>query len=198
MSSNLFQKLEYEAFRKGITPRSQQSRKWFRNRVKNLRTVNRKDLMSDEPSTFTSRISPGNMYMFYYDPKHKKTLPYYDRFPLIIAVGPAPGGFYGLNLHYLPPNLRAKLLDALMEIVSDNRFDERTKFKLSYNMLKGAARYRWYKPTLKRYLNKHVRSRFSRVQAPEWEIAVFLRTAMFEKATQGKVYADSKRIINGK
>ncbi len=103
--SNLFQKLEYEAFRAGITARTKESMTWFRNRVKNMRTVNRKALMADEPATFTSRISTGNMYHFYYDPKHKETLPYYDRFPLILAVGPAKGGFYGLNLHYIPPNL---------------------------------------------------------------------------------------------
>lgn len=196
--SNLFQKLEFEAFRAGIAPRTKEARAWFRNRVKSMRNINRKDLLSDEPATFTSRISPGNMYHFYYDPKHKETLPYYDRFPLIIAVGPAKGGFYGLNLHYLPPNLRAKLLDALMDLASDKRYDDRTKLKLSYNMLKGVSRYRWYKPTLKHYLTKHVRSRFSRVPAPEWEIAIFLQTAMFEKATKGKVYADSKRIIAGK
>lgn len=196
--SNLFQKLEYEAFRAGITPRTKESMTWFRNRVKNLRTVNRKALMADEPATFTSRISPGNMYHFYYDPKHKETLPYYDRFPLIIAVGPAKGGFYGLNLHYLPPNLRAKLLDALMDLASDKKFNDRTKLKLSYKMLKDASRYRWFKPCFKHYLTKHVRSRFSRVPAPEWEIAVFLQTAQFEKATKGKVYADSKRIIAGK
>ena len=58
------------------------------------------------------------MNMFFYDPKHKDTLPYYDRFPLSVIIGPAKGGFYGLNLHYLPPVLRAKMLDALMDIAT--------------------------------------------------------------------------------
>lgn len=49
--------------------------------------------MRDEQVNLKNRVGSGQMYMFYYDPKHKKTLPYYDRFPLIIMVGPAEGGF---------------------------------------------------------------------------------------------------------
>ncbi len=57
-------------------------------------------------------------------------------FLLTVIVGPAPGGFTGLNLHYLPMVLRAKLLDALMDITSDKKYDDNTKFNLSYNTLK--------------------------------------------------------------
>jgi hypothetical protein len=64
--------------------------------------------------------SIGKMYTFFYDPKHKETLPYYDLFPLIFVVGPAAGGFLGINLHYLPPVLRAKLMDSLYQILNNN------------------------------------------------------------------------------
>ena len=46
--SNLFQKLELEAFRKGITPRTQESRDWFRRRVQQLTRVNREALMRED------------------------------------------------------------------------------------------------------------------------------------------------------
>jgi len=46
---------------------------------------------------------------------------------------------------------------------------------------------------LKRYLSSHVRSRLAMVPAPEWEIATFLPTADFEKASSSEVYRDSKR-----
>ena len=195
--SNLFKQIEKEAFRAGISPRTKESQTWFRNRVKSLRSINRKDLMKDDPAILSSNVYPGNMYMFYYDPKHKETLPYYDRFPLIISVGPAKDGFYGLNLHYLPPVLRAKLLDSLMDLKDSKRYNEREKIQVSYEMLKGASKFRWFKPTFKHYLKKHVRSRYSRVPMNEWEIAAFLQTAMFEKANRSQVYADSRRIIRG-
>ena len=110
--SSLFQQLEIEAFRAGITPRTKQSIEWFRKKASQLRTVSRRQLMQDETIALRNRPKTGafgNMYMYYYDAKHKATLPYFDGFPLIIMMGPAKGGFKGVNLHYLPPVLRAKM-----------------------------------------------------------------------------------------
>jgi hypothetical protein len=190
--AGLFQKLEFEAFRKGITPRSKESRAWFMNKAKNL-NVSRSKLMKEDPIELRSRPAVGRMYMYFYDPKTKDTLPYYDRFPLIIMVGPAPRGFMGLNLHYLPLDVRAKFLDALLGTINNERYDESTRFRLSYDMLKRASRLKAFRPCLKRYLSSHVRSRLALVPAPEWEIATFLPTADFEKASSSEVYKDSRR-----
>tara|TARA_R110000851_G_C13047350_1_gene562724 strand:- start:581 stop:1168 length:588 start_codon:yes stop_codon:yes gene_type:complete len=190
--AGLFQKLEFEAFRKGITPRSKESRAWFMNKAKNL-NVSRSKLMKEDPIELRSRPAVGKMYMYFYDPKHKETLPYYDRFPLIIMVGPAPRGFMGLNLHYLPLAIRAKFLDALLGTINNERYDESTRFRLSYEMLKRASKLKAFRPCLKRYLSSHVRSRLAMVPAPEWEIATFLPTADFEKASSSEVYKDSRR-----
>ena len=190
--SNLFQKLEIEAFRKGITPRSKESMAWFRNKAQKL-SPSRRDLLRDESLTLKNRPRVGDMFMYFYDPKHKDTLPYYDRFPLTILVDRAPKGFYGLNLHYLPLDVRAKFLDALLDNLTNKRYDESTRFRLSYEMLKGASRLKAFRPCFKRYLSAHVRSRFAKVEAPEWEIATFLPTADFEKASSTEIYRDSRR-----
>ena len=193
--STLFQTLEYEAFRAGITPRTKESREWFRKRIAGIKTVNRSTLMKEDPIQLKNRQVIGGMYMFFYDPKHKKTLPYYDSFPLVIVLDKAEGGFLGLNLHYLPPTLRAKFLDSLMEISNDKRFDDNTKMQVSYNMLKKAAKYKYFKPCIKHYLTDHIRSRLAYVPAPEWEIATFLPTADWQKASAGKVYSDSRSML---
>jgi len=193
--SNLFQKLELEAFRAGINPRTKQSRDWFRKKAQSLRRINRNTLLKDEQLQKTNRQIVGNMYMFFYDPKHKETLPYYDRFPLTIIVGPAEGGFYGLNLHYLAPILRARFLDELLDITNNMKYDDTTKFKLSYDLLNRAAKFKYFKPCFKHYLTKHVKSQFSMVEAPEWEIATFLPTAQFEKATVAQVYRESRKMM---
>jgi len=195
--SNLFQKLEIEAFKAGINPRTEQSRQWFRRRLQSIRRVNRRELLQSDEINLVNKSQPliGSMNMFFYDPKTKDTLPYYDRFPLAIIVGPAPGGFYGLNLHYLPPILRAKMLDALMDITTDSKYDERTRFRLSYNTLQRVSKLKYYKPCLKHYLFAHVRSRLGRVNAPEWEIATFLPTQDFAKKGMRAVYTDSRKMI---
>ena len=194
--SNLFYNLEIEAFRKGLTLRTKESQNWFRRRVARLRP-SRSELMKEEPVQLRNRQVAGNMYMFFYDPKHKKTLPFYDSFPLVIPVKPAPGGFHGLNLHYLPPPLRAKFLDALLDNLNNRMYDETTRFKVNYEMLQRASSLKHFKPCYKHYLNKHVRSRFAMIESPEWEIATFLPTADFQKASKSTVYADSRRKING-
>lgn len=193
--SNLFQTLEMEAFRKGITPRTAESRDWFRKKAQQLRRVNRRQLMQSEPLQLQSRFAPGAMAMFFYQPKTRDKLPYYDSFPLTIIVDKAEGGFYGMNLHYLPPVLRAKFLDSLLDNTNNKYYDEKTRFAVNYNYLKRSARMKYFKPCFKHYLTEHVRSRFAMVPAPEWEIATFLPTADWQKAGANKVYADSRKMI---
>ena len=195
--ANLFQKVSAQAFRAGINPRTDQSREWFRKKLQDMSRINRNQLMQQDELTLANRQNPliGSMNMFFYDPKHKDTLPYYDRFPLTIIIGGAPKGFMGLNLHYLPPILRAKLLDALMDNISNKRYDETTKFNLTYRTLSATSRTRFFKPCVKHYLFQHVRSKLARVHAPEWEIATFLPTADWAKSSSRQVYRDSRRMI---
>lgn len=192
--SNIFNRLELQAFRAGITPRTKESRAWFQKKASNLRSINREALMQEDPLKRGNRQIVGSMQMFFYDPKLKEELPYYDAFPLVIVVGPAEGGFYGINLHYLPPILRAKMLDSLMDIASSKNTDD-AKFRLTYKMLNASSKFKYFKPCFKHYLNDHVKSRFAQVPAPEWEIATFLPTADFRKANRQKVYSDSRKMI---
>ncbi len=195
--SNLFQKVQIEAFRNGVTPRTKESREWFRKRMTSLRSsrLNRDVLMKNEELSITNKPEVGSMCMYFYDPKTKKTLPYYDAFPLIIVVGPAEGGFYGLNLHYLPPVLRAKMLDKLLDNLNNTKYNESTRFKVNYELLQRLSGAPYYKACLKRYLFNHVKSKFATVNAPEWEIATFIPTASWQKSGSSEVYKDSRRKI---
>ena len=202
--SNIFNRLELQAFRAGITPRTKESREWFMNKAKNMRSINREALIKEDPLVQRNALNNlsrtglvGTMQMFFYDPKTKDTLPYYDLFPLIIVVGPAEGGFYGLNLHYLPPILRAKMLDSLMETANMKATDD-AKFQITYKKLQAVSNLKYYEPCFKHYLTKQVKSKFAEVPMPEWEIATFLPTAQFRKANSKKVYADSRKRIGGR
>ena len=135
------------------------------------------------------------MYFFFYDPKTKAKLPYYDRFPLIFKVGQSRGSFDGINMHYLPYRLRARLMDALYETANNKRYDESTRLQLNYNVLRAATKYKEFKPTYKKYLSKNVRSRFIEINASEWDIALFLPVERFEKASKSKVWGESRRAI---
>lgn len=193
--ANLFKTLELEAFRAGITPRTKESREWFRQKAQEITSINRKRIVRSEPLKQKSNFIIGEMYMFFYDAKHKETLPYYDKFPLTIIVDFAKDGFCGLNLHYLPMTLRAKFLDALMETTTNKKYDKSTRFRLSYQLLKRTSTMKYFSPCFKHYLAEQVVGNFAYVPPPEWEIATFLPTAQFKGATEGKVWRDSRKAI---
>ena len=189
-----FDEILAQGVRAGQIPaRTQGARDWFRDKARGT-SATPEAIVRGEKARYKNRISMGKMYLFNYDPKTKATLPYYDRYPLIFPVQGAPGGFYGINMHYLPYVLRARLMDALYDLSSNQRYDERTKLKLSYDVLKGATKYKAFKPTFKRYLSSQVRSRFIEINSSEWDIALFLPLESFAKVSKGKVWADSRKM----
>ena len=195
MENSLFHKLEIEAYRKGLRARSVEARRWFRGKTKELGGTNRRALLKDPALKKQGRPEAGDMYMYFYDPKHRKTLPYYDAFPLAIMVEPTKDGFYGLNLHYLSPMLRAKFLDKLMDTANNQRFDDNTKLGVSYQILKSVAKYKEFQPCFKRYLTKGIEGNVVKVEPPEWDIAIFLPTEQFRGKNKTHVWGASKRMI---
>lgn len=191
----IYDKILAQGIRAGQIPaRTKKARSWFRDSAALVARPSRNKLVSDA-ERLRSKAMVGGMYMFFYDPKGKKQLPYYDRFPLVVVTDIYADGFLGLNLHYLPPALRAKLMDGLYTISNNKTYDEKTKLRISYDMLKGASKFRGYKPCVKRYLNSHLRSSLSYVNASEWDIALFLPTEQFAKAGTSEVWADSRRMV---
>jgi len=182
-----------------IPSKTVDARNWFRNQAGSVTTkaASAGRLINQMQAQAVEGISIGSMYLFGYDPKTKAKLPYYDRFPLIFPFAGAPGGFYGINMHYLPLTLRAKLMDALYSITNNKSYDNSTVVKLSYDVLNSSAKFRYFKPCVKHYLNKHVKTRFILISPQQWDIALFLPLQRFEKASAGKVYSDSEKIIRG-
>lgn len=170
--------------------RNKKAREWLRNKAGEVRTVNRDRLFDGARKTNT--LVPGKMYMYVYDAKTKETLPYWDAFPLIFCTTLNQDGHDGINLHYLPPMLRAKLMDALYTTINNNNYDETTKIRINYNILKQASNMRFFKPCYKKYLNSHIRSPIIEVHPTEWDIAIFLPTQNFQKASDQEVWRDSE------
>jgi hypothetical protein len=178
-----------------VTAKARAAGDWFRS------IVNRtKGQFSDEtPKTILSRSENlvsksvlGKMYFYSYDPKWKDKLPWYDTFPLVFPIERYPDGFLGLNFHYLPPKHRAILMDQLKMFANNKKYDETTKLKLTYDMLKGFTKIKRARPTVHRYLTSKVKSKFVLVNADEWEVALFLPVERFRKASKKKVWAHSK------
>lgn len=145
-----------------------------------------------------SSLLIGQMVMYIYDAKHKETLPYWDRFPLVFPINLKDDGFLGINLHYLPPYERARLMTALYGLINNRKIDEKTKLNISYRILANSSRYRYFKPCVKRYLSGHLRSRLYIINPLEWDRVLLLPLANFQKAEDYKVWQDSINSIRKK
>lgn len=152
---------------------------WFIGKARSAAGYRKNLVSSDERGRDNAII--GKMYFFAYDPKMKKTLPMYDRFPLVFPIEPYNDGFLGLNLHYLNPGERAWLLNKLKDFRNNNKFNTTTRLKLSYDLLASTKKMASVsRPCVKRYLFSHVRSKFIEMTPEEWDKAIGLPVAQFE------------------
>jgi len=144
---------------------------WYRKQVKDMTTPGAKSLITRGKATLRPKY--GMMNLFGYDAKHKATLPYYDKFPLIFPIEPAKGGFIGINFHYLPFGARVAFLKQLSQYATDENFDNKTRYNLDW------VNNSFYRKTAKRYLNSQVRTSFLNIPANEMAVAIFLPVARF-------------------
>jgi len=121
--------------------------------------------------------SKGRLNFFFYDPKYKQVLPLYDRFPLVLPIETIPGGFMGLNFHYIRPVQRVSLLNNLQRFATGG-MKPSTRIDATYDGIKNVS---ITKNMIKKYLYGHVRSSFLRVDFDEAALAVMLPVQQFRK-----------------
>lgn len=170
------------------------SRSWYQQQttMMNMRRLQERKLFREQ--RLVNRIFPGKLYMFYYDPKYKETLPHYDRFPLVFPYKRMSTGFMGLNMHYLPYFHRVQLMTRLMQFANNQKFNEATKIKYSWNMIEGMAKFKTAKHCIKHYLSEHVESQFIEIPGSDWHTAMMLPVERFVGATKSTVWSESIKI----
>jgi hypothetical protein len=176
---------------------ARKSKTWFEQQAlllnKQSRNFTPNRLMNNNPDVLSSKVIPGKLYMFLYDPKTKEQLPYYDTFPMVFPYQKVPGGFMGLNMHYLPYQLRVRLLDRLMVFASNKKMDETTRIRYSWATIAGLSKFNLAIPCIKHYLDNHVRSQFKLVPADDWATAMMIPAERFVGAKKEVVWTDSVR-----
>lgn len=175
---------------RSIASKAKEALDWYKGKIEN---IVKGDKTKDPSKIFTRSAAPeiGKMYMYVYDPKYKDVLPFYDMYPLVFPINFYNDGFLAINLHYLPPGARAGLLNALMKVSNNNKYDDSTKLNISYDLLRAYSnQFKGYENCVKRYLFAHVRSSFHLVSPADWEKAVMLPLQRW-KVNSNKRYAGS-------
>ncbi len=138
-----------------------------------------------------AKLEPGKMYTFGYDAKHKETLPYWDRFPLIIVLDIAPQGFLGLNFHYLSPKEREIFLNKIMKFANQKgqpeKMNSKAKFNVTWNAIKripGAEK------MIHRYLYSQVKTTLLESPPKEWGNVIHLPYQKFVGESASTVWSN--------
>lgn len=194
--------------------------KWLQKQAKEMKVADQQIFTAQAFDTRKHTLIPvnnlgplqiGRMVLFQYQALDAdKSLPYWDALPLVFPIefnlkSKNGRAFYGLNVHYLPLDLRAKLLDALYLEIRHGHLDPRRRLQIDYDILKSTEKLKYFKPCFKKYLYSRVRSKFNIIPPLDhegkdlWAQTLFLPLQQWQKGgTKSKVYADSRRRIRGR
>ena len=183
-----------------LKERSIESLRFFQQRVRTLK-LTAEGFYKQSDLQKAKRYLEGRMYTFFYNAKTKNKLPYWDRFPLVLILELKEDGFTGLNLHYIPPRYRVRLLYELYKfiILDDDEYAEeemRMRIKMTYQLLTGISKLKMFKPCFKRYLTAQIDGRALEITPNYWDTMAMLPLAQWQKENARYVYSESLDIIN--
>lgn len=181
-------------------PRFNQTRSvdWFKAKINQLGGNSpgaKTNLLNETKHLQTQMFLPGAMHMFAYDPKYKDELPFYDKFPLSLIFSVEGDLVRGINFHYLPYVIRAKLFDKMWMIASKYHNNKQQVMRLNWKLFGNVSKFPEVQPAVKSYLYSHVRSRIIKVPVEDWKTAIFLPVEGFAKKSQAYVARDSGQQI---
>lgn len=144
-----------------------------------------------ETTSNFSQLMIGKMVFFKYDAKTKDKLPYWDQFPLIFPFRIQGSYTLGMNMHYLPPVERARLMYSLYSVINSTKLDTNSRLLITYKVLNESTKYVYFKPCIKKYLTTYIRSRLMIIDPKQWNNVLMMPLANFMKASEYKVWDDS-------
>lgn len=148
------------------------AKKWLNQRKMNTSSRNRarRNLLGKQ-SNKNQRIEYGHMYFFKYNAKTKETMDYWDEYPLIIPFGAKGSLIYGLNLHYIPPRIRAGIIDMFKQKDGTLMPLEATVKSMADNPI--------FKPAIHSYYPNLMVGDVQMIEPEDWENVIFLPLANF-------------------
>lgn len=144
---------------------------------------------------YTFRPSWGRVFTFIYAAKFAKTLPYYDRYPMVLVLKrySKKGYFDGFNLHYISPYYRKIFLRGIAHIHMRgvDRYHMSEFYEATSRLIRRIA-----KPLIHRYRIDHVRGmRYIRIPGVLPEYFGSVNDQTFMKTGLQRVWMESMRAI---
>jgi hypothetical protein len=140
------------------------------------------------------RPIPGRFFVYQYDPKFKDKLPYYDTLPLVLITSVTAKGWYGINFHYMPPQARMVIMEAMLKTLNNPTWSDDYKLRINWKKAVAIAskvgKHAFLKHSIKQYLASHLKTPLIELYPENWEMCLFLPMSKFKKSTASRVWAN--------
>jgi hypothetical protein len=173
---------------------------WFKNALGGIRkkkTGSAKDyeqILKDNSKGIKRRLL-GQVIVFRYIPNSKTK--FYDKFPIVIVTGVSGSTITGLNLHYVPPMDRIKLI-LLMNSLLFNQKEmdlQKTRVKI-FSLLTKKIFAKYIGTAVNNYTIKNIAGKPKLTTPEEWSYLAFL--PVFKGISPSKVYSEISKAVNKK
>lgn len=171
---------------------------WFLDKIEDgllvLPTPNRikRNILYDPQRQSSKKflMLEGRMFAFTYLPINHQTLEYWDATPLVISLGINDGKMMGINLHYLPPPIRADLLNKMLRTATGAKGLKMPPkgagmFRIDYEDLK-TMKFVAGLSCLRSYDLSRIIGRVAMIPSNEWANAAALPYSDFRTGGAGK------------
>lgn len=145
------------------------------------------------------RLFIGQLLFFKYRPiddnfLKRKSKGYYDIFPLIFVTETHRGGFQGINLHYLSPEMRTELFNAIEKLIPliPGSEDRTNRINIKYEKLKTSKTIlRFFSPCYRQYRWSGIIKPPIAIPYEFWRILTEKDIGYFMKGKKSIIYLDS-------
>ncbi len=130
-------------------------------------------------------LTVGKIYSFYYDPKYKDKLEFYDNVPMSIIIGHIKTkagnvNALGINLSFIPPKARAAILDRIVKVfntmiikpneamIDEEKFRSQKELPLYYDICKKILQNSGFEYAIRSYIYSHMESEPLIITYEDW------------------------------
>ena len=172
------------------TPRS--ALNWLREsmRVVSNTKVGKQSDYSDflkDTSKNLKRKLPGQVLLFRYKPSSRTRI--FDRYPLVLVTGIGDGGFYGINLHYIPPKDRFKMILLMNSLMLNPKEKDPQRVRIKIMSVLNKKIFTKYSGIVfNKYNVSNINGKLKITTPEEWTQFAFL--PMFKGVSPSKLYSE--------
>ena len=171
---------------------------WFKESIKGIVKTQKgkpsdyKEFFQDSEKNVRRKLL-GQVLLFNYRPTSRIRV--YDKFPLVIVTGFSGSGFSGLNLHYIPPTDRLKMILMMDSLLYNRKEEDPQKMRIKILSLFNKKIFaKYYGTVFNKYTTANIFGK-PRITTPEeWTNFAFL--PVFKGINPSRLYSEILKEVN--